>query len=530
MVELDRWRPAATEGRGVIPHNVHVLNDYLVISYYSDGVIIVDAANPDNLVEVGNYDTWSGADGGFNGAWGAYPFLPSGKVLVSDRSTGLYVLEPNYVRACYLEGVVTDAETGDPILSAVVNISSAEAISGEFTNISGEYKMGKADAGTFYVSASHPEYNTDSVEATFENGILTVADIQLEPRARHTISGVVLGTLEIGPVPGANVIIENDAFSYVTKANSNGIYSIPDIFEGSYRMYAGVWGEYEIMEVDVDASESLDVLIKPGYYDDFTFDYGWEVTTTASQGAWVREEPILETYFGFDCNPGEDLTDDFGKNAFMTGNIGGDARDNSVENGLTLISSPAMNLSLAGTAVLECQPWMCTRFPDVPSYFILATNGTDTAYLDTILGTFDFGYWRDPQLYSLENYLELTEDVKVHFLAENPGEDNMVKAAIDGVSVTVSLSTSTKEPDLAAGSFRIYPNPARDEVTLDLRGYEQVNAFRVLDNLGRQILNVDLGSATDNHTFSVDWPAGMYFVQLESDQQIIASSKLIVTD
>ncbi|MEZ4982763.1 MAG: hypothetical protein R2769_14490 [Saprospiraceae bacterium] len=43
---------------------------------------------------------------GFNGAWGAYPFLPSQTVLISDINSGLYVLQPNYVRACWLEGTV----------------------------------------------------------------------------------------------------------------------------------------------------------------------------------------------------------------------------------------------------------------------------------------------------------------------------------------------------------------------------------------------------------------------------------------
>ncbi|MEZ4985489.1 MAG: choice-of-anchor B family protein [Saprospiraceae bacterium] len=101
--ELDQYRPAATLGSSVIPHNVHVWNDWLVISYYTDGGIVVDASRPDNLIEVGNFDTFFAPGAGFNGVWGAYPFLPSGVVLLSDINSGLYVLDVNYVRGCYLE-------------------------------------------------------------------------------------------------------------------------------------------------------------------------------------------------------------------------------------------------------------------------------------------------------------------------------------------------------------------------------------------------------------------------------------------
>ena len=76
----------------VIPHNTHVYGEYLVTSYYCDGVTIVDASNPTNLQEVAYYDTSDSTGGTFSGAWGAYPYLPSGNILVTDRQEGLHVL------------------------------------------------------------------------------------------------------------------------------------------------------------------------------------------------------------------------------------------------------------------------------------------------------------------------------------------------------------------------------------------------------------------------------------------------------
>ena len=41
-------------------------------------------------------------------AAGEYILLPSGTIVASDIDNGLYVLSPTYIRACYLEGTITD--------------------------------------------------------------------------------------------------------------------------------------------------------------------------------------------------------------------------------------------------------------------------------------------------------------------------------------------------------------------------------------------------------------------------------------
>jgi hypothetical protein len=91
-------------GTNSVPHNVHVKNDYLVIAHYRDGVVIADTHRPTNIIKIGNYDTYSqGSGSGFNGCWGVYPYLPSGNILASDMTNGLYVLGATYNRASYLE-------------------------------------------------------------------------------------------------------------------------------------------------------------------------------------------------------------------------------------------------------------------------------------------------------------------------------------------------------------------------------------------------------------------------------------------
>lgn len=74
-----------------IAHNCYLRGDLLVIGHYTEGCRVFDVSNPLSPVEVAYYDTWIPANYGYNGIWTAYPLLPSGKIIASDLSTGLWV-------------------------------------------------------------------------------------------------------------------------------------------------------------------------------------------------------------------------------------------------------------------------------------------------------------------------------------------------------------------------------------------------------------------------------------------------------
>ena len=76
-------------------HNGYMRGSYYYVSHYRRGVVVYDAANPNQLVEVAHFDNYvtpSTNIAGTDGAWGVYPFLPSGNLLVSDIENGLFVL------------------------------------------------------------------------------------------------------------------------------------------------------------------------------------------------------------------------------------------------------------------------------------------------------------------------------------------------------------------------------------------------------------------------------------------------------
>jgi hypothetical protein len=75
--------------------------DFLYVAWYQSGLAVFDVSDPAHAVLVGNYDTWPGpsfgGSGGGDGDWGVWPFQGTDKVLVSDRTTGLYVLDTRAV-------------------------------------------------------------------------------------------------------------------------------------------------------------------------------------------------------------------------------------------------------------------------------------------------------------------------------------------------------------------------------------------------------------------------------------------------
>lgn len=79
-----------------VPHNMHVRDTLLFVSYYQDGLQVWNISNPASPVKEGHYDTYINTDySGLMGAWGVYAGLPSGNILVSDMVYGLFVLQMN---------------------------------------------------------------------------------------------------------------------------------------------------------------------------------------------------------------------------------------------------------------------------------------------------------------------------------------------------------------------------------------------------------------------------------------------------
>lgn len=76
------------------PHNAYWKGRYAYASMYYGGVQVYDLQNTNSPQITAYYDTYPiEYSSGYKGCWGVWPFLPSGNILASDMTYGLFVLK-----------------------------------------------------------------------------------------------------------------------------------------------------------------------------------------------------------------------------------------------------------------------------------------------------------------------------------------------------------------------------------------------------------------------------------------------------
>ena len=79
-----------------IDHNGYVHNNQFFLANYTAGVRVLSLSNiaDKNITETGFFDTYpTNNTAQFNGVWSVYPFLNSGKIIVSDINSGLFIIK-----------------------------------------------------------------------------------------------------------------------------------------------------------------------------------------------------------------------------------------------------------------------------------------------------------------------------------------------------------------------------------------------------------------------------------------------------
>ena len=534
---LDNFQPYETLGDGVIPHNVHVWNDWLIVSYYSDGCIIIDGSRPENLVEVGNFDTFIPTSTGFSGAWGAYPFLPSGLILVSDRTSGLYVLEPNYVSACWLEGEITDASNGNALNGASVELITTNVFEESAPN--GEYKTGYAVSGTYDVLVKKAGFEAATAQAELENGEITILDVELAPLTPFAISGIVLDEDTGEPVPNAKVSIENDGFSYQIDADANGIFDIAAFFAGDYDVFAGLWG-YKTTGLDSETidenSSSLTIEIAKGYEDIFSLDLGWTTEFNANSGMWERGIPIgVEAGGGIYITPPEDVTEDIGNHCYVTGNVSDLFGGVLIAGDATLIS-PVFNIADYNEPYLSYHFWYLSVNPNNgeitdTDFFVKIDNGTESVYIDTI-SFFDFYdlEWKFNEIY-IPDHIEPSSTMTVSYEASTPTDfTEIVEAAVDYFQVwDANPPVGTKNIIDNSISINAYPNPSSQDFVIDyeLDNYSDNSKLLIYNILGELVQSIDIADQVGSVRVGSKLEKGIYLTHITNGETISQSLKLV---
>ncbi len=515
IIYLDSYRPEEKQDTEVvIPHNTHYYNGYLVTSWYTQGVIIIDAHRPDNLVRVGQYDTYPSAEcnSGFCGNWGAYPFFESENILVNDINSGLYVFKPTYIRACYLEGRITDETTGSPINMANVQLMGTKEIN-ENSTASGDYKMGQAEPGTFDVLVSHPQYNSKTVSATLVNGELTILDVELTPMPMVTFSGTIKDT-DGNAVPNGIIQAINEEISFETTADSDGNFNLSVVEENNYTIYGGAWG-YHQTELEYSATESIsaDLIVNKGYRDDFILELGWSINTNAETGAWTRVDPIQASFGGNITIPEDDVLNDVGNLCYVTGNGSSDSTADDIDDGSTSLTSDIMDLSDYEDPVLTFEYFFLNAGGNsTPNdqLEVLVRNGNGNAVALVI--DENVNEWTKTEEIHLAEFIEITDQMSIRFIGSDDDPGHVIDISIDRFHVYDAALPSSDKNLVSDPSILISPNPFNDIFNVTSKG-EKIVEYKVYNSVGQIILNKNC----DTHSVDIELVNtlnGLYYLEL----------------
>jgi choice-of-anchor B domain-containing protein len=520
---------------GSIGHNTHILDNWAITSWYKDGFVITDVTRPMNLVNVGWYDNYNGTGNGFNGAWGVYPFLPSGTIVVSNIEDGLYVYSPNYVRACYLEGTVKDSVCGTPLAGVNVTISTVNIT--DVSDINGEIRTGTAIPGTYNVTFTKPGYVPYTMNnVVFTPGVVDTFNISLYSANTVALTGNTSNILTTNDIPGVQVMFVSSNNTYNFVSDANGDFSNCSVVSGDYEIAAAAWGYNGVCFTDSihPANSTANFQMTPGYYDDFTFDLGWSVQTTASTGAWERGEPQGTSNMSTQANPEFDVNGDCTDQCYITGNAGGSASQDDVDGGATVLTSPVINLSGYFDPWIHYSRWFYngggSGTPN-DSLVISLTDGVTTTVLETVLYNSPGNSTWVPRNYRVNNYFTPGPNMRLIVRTADAPIGHLVEAGFDHFSIVDSSLSSIAQPNVSNG-ISVYPNPFDGTTTVQytLNVVPVDGAYiEVRDISGRivstQIVNAQSGTIALGQELS----GGIYFVQMINGASLSPVVRLVKT-
>ena len=521
MVEIDKIQ--SSPGTDVIPHNAHFINDYIVTSYYRDGVVIHDVSNKGNMIEIGNFDTSPNFTGdGFNGCWGVFPWLPSGNVIASDIEKGLYVLGVNYQRGCYLEGNITDVSNTAPINNATIEILGVSIF--DQSSLVGDYATGFATSGTYDVVYSHPQYISDTAfGVVLSNGVITIQDIQLIPIQGFSLNVHANDLSSSVGIENTQVYIYNNDFTFNGQTDANGDVAFSNFYPGTYNIHVGLWGYVEYCSTNelIDGSNLNYVAdLQLGYADLFNLDLGWTVSGNAPDGIWEIGEPEGTNYQGNQCNPDEDASD-CGDLAYITGNAGGNAGSDDVDQAETILESPTISLSSSSAWIGSMELWWFNDGGNSSPNDTLVVSFVDGNNDQEVIATYfsaQSGMQWDVLNFSVPNNLDYSSlKLKLYTADWQADGGHLVEAGIDNFSIIEGVSI---DEQLSSGVV-VYPNPSNGEFYIDSK--KDIVSYEVYDLAGKL---VQYSNITSN-SFHLEGK-GVYLVVFKGEEMQTAPIRIIV--
>lgn len=351
-----------------------------------------------------------------------------------------------------------------------------------------------------------------------------------------TISGTVVDATSSSPVANASVIFIGTTETEVT-TNASGVFTA-NVVAGTYDVYAGKWGymtnQFIVGASYTAATSGITIPINKGkYYDDFTLNYNWTTTSTATAGNWLRTLPVEALNGSTISQTGADVTNDYTTKCFVTGNgaVGGSAGAADVDGGTVTLSSPSFDLTGFGNPYIKCYLWFYNGggTGTINDHVkIKISNGTTTIDAKNVTYTGVENNW----VYTLihpQDFLTLSNNMKFIVEASDVTPAHTVEAALDKFEIVDSFSTSINDP--IDNSFIIFPNPTTNIVNVQITNPTlNTQYIDILNYLGENVYSNSFVNSQNTQSISINteaWQSGVYVVKYHDANNNLKTLRLI---
>ena len=521
-----------------IVHNPRVKGNTLYLANYTEGVRVLDLSDPVHPAEFAWIDTYPGLSGGYGGVWEVCPYFPSGTVIASDMESGLYVFRPQtdygVLRVKVVDGLGTPmadqpvalVSQGDSLRTPADGIVQFAPSSGLHTVQARRFgffdavatrpvSVGSRDTVTLVMVERPAAALTGTVSDALTHAPLEEAEVTLAYTPRHAHTDA-LGHFDLGQVPDDYYQLEVRRAGYAPSVAGYALGTAP-----------------RVQDVALESARSWDALESPG---------GWTTGApgdNASSGQWVRVSPLgtgppppgpaparassaallprpqhlpgplhqepASTSWG-NAQPYTDHSPGSGTRCFVTGQgtNSANADEADVDNGITTLTSPALDLTGMVRPTIGYWRWFYSWYPgtgqpepdDWLAVLISNDNGATWAAVDTTRGAEND--WEERSI-AVSDFVTPTTQVRLRFVAADRGFASIVEAAVDDITTYDAANGPLGVTAVVPRALRFrspWPNPATGTVTLVLdlpaAGSPEVD---VLDLAGRRVRTLHRGPA-----------------------------------
>jgi len=296
------------------------------------------------------------------------------------------------------------------------------------------------ESGVVYASHSIDDSEAGNGDSMLDPGERVELQITVESRVDVAIDGLeaILST----PTPG--ITIHNQHADYPTlPAGGTAVSSAPNF---SLTVDPAACTSVVVFDLELRYAGSVrrstfqvrvgEMATGPMLSDDFESDLGWSADPgTATDGFWVREDPIgKQDSQSRPTNP-EDDTSDPGVTCWVTGNAsGGNADGDDVDGGPMILLSPPFGEPHILSLGLSYDRWFYDNESSGNYMWIEVSNngGIDWTNVETIV--YGYGGWQ-AKTADLLALITPTDDMRLRVVVEDGGTDGTLEGAIDEVHI-----------------------------------------------------------------------------------------------